>query len=621
LVVVLLTLVAVLLLSAAWGAPRLLATTCSTRSLQPIALGENSFVTAGDGSLLGVIPSATNRQRTPLWQMSRWLPAATVAIEDRRFWRHGALDYRAIARSAVADLFAWRAAQGGSTLTQQLARDLYIGDASHSLRRKVEQACLAMKLSEHMSRREILAAYLNRTFYGNQAYGAEAAAETYFSRHARELTLPQAALIAGLPQAPSVYNPLRNPRAARERRNEVLLAMRDTRVITPDAYAWAVSTPLRLDRSDLYRTMREPYFFSFVQRQLVERYGRRTLRRGGLHVRTTIDPGLQALAGRSIAAVLRTRSDPSAALVAIDPRNGDIRTMAVYVPSGQRLQFNIATQGRRQAGSSFKPFTLAAALERGLTLDTGFEGPSEMTLDDPRCRGRDGSDWTVHNYADESEGWMSLREATAHSVNTIYAQVVSRIGPDAVARMAHRLGVASALKPVCSITLGTQAVSPLEMTTAYATFAARGLRHEPQSLQQVRGPRGGLLPVAETPPQAAVSAYVADTVTSALQEVVKYGTGTAADIGRPAAGKTGTAENYVDAWFCGYVPQLAACVWVGYPHREIPLEDVEGVPEVVGGTLPAEIWRRFMSVATAKLPVEDFTEPQQPSTLEAAPAP
>jgi penicillin-binding protein 1A len=610
------------LAAAAWATPRLLASTCSTRSLQPIALGENSFVTAGDGSLLGVIPSGTNRQHTPLWRMSRWLPAATIAIEDRRFWNHGALDYRAIARSALADLFAWRPVQGGSTLTQQLARDLYIGDGdtSHSLRRKLEQACLAMKLTQHMSKREILAAYLNRTFYGNHAFGAEAGAETYFSRHARELTLPQAALLAGLPQAPSVYDPFRDSDAARVRRNEVLHAMFETHAITRAAYDWAASAPLGLRRSDLYRTMREPYFFSFVQRQLVERFGRRTLRRGGLHVRTTIDPVLQALAGNTIAAVLHDRSDPASALVAIDPSNGDIRAMATYVPSGERLQFNLATQGRRQAGSAFKPFTLAAALEHGLTLDTGYSGPSELTLDDPRCNGRDGSSWTVHNYADESEGWMSLRDATAHSVNTIFAQVVSHIGPDAVVRMAHRLGITSMLKPVCSITLGTQAVSPLEMTTAYATFAARGVRHAPQSLQQVRGPRGGLMPVDEAPPQMAITPYLADTVTSALEEVIRRGTGTAADIGRPVAGKTGTAEDYVDAWFCGYVPQFATCVWIGYPHRERSLHDVEGVQDVVGGSLPAEIWRRFMSVATMRLPVEDFVEPQRPGEVDTAPA-
>ncbi len=590
-------------------APRLIASTCSLSSLRPISVGENSMVTAADGSLLGVIPSAAHRQPTAVWKMSRWLPAATIAIEDRRFWSHGALDYRAIARAAFTDAFSLRFAQGGSTLTQQLARSLYIGDAGHSWRGKVEQACLAMKLAGRMTKRQILAAYLNRVFYGNHAYGAEAAAETYFSRHARALTLPQAALIAGLPQAPSVYDPFVDPEAARRRRNAVLDAMLSTGAIDRQQHDWAASRPLGLQPGSLYQKLREPYFFSFVQRQLVEHYGRQAVRAGGLRVRTTIDPKLQELALNSIGGVLRTPSDPASALVAIDPSTGDVRVMAVYVPSHQRLQFNLATQGRRQAGSAFKPFTLAAALEHGLTLDDGFSGPSTLTVTDPECQGRNATDWTVHNYADESAGWMSLRDATAHSVNTIYAQVVTKIGPGAVVRMAHRMGIDSRLRPVCSITLGTQAVSPLEMTVAYATLAARGLRHEPQSLERVVGPRGGYLPLPPNRPRLALDPTMADTVTSALETVVERGTGTAASIGRPVAGKTGTAEDYVDAWFCGYVPQLAACVWVGYPHREVPLHDVEGVPDVFGGSLPAEIWHRFMGSAVARLPVQNFVEP------------
>jgi penicillin-binding protein 1A len=598
--------------------PRLIASTCSLNALRPISLGENSMVTASDGSLLGMIPSAAHRQPTAVWKMSRWLPAATIAIEDRRFWKHGALDYVAIARATVADVLSWRVAQGGSTLTQQLARALYIGDARHSWRGKVEQACLAMKLADRMSKREVLAAYLNRVFYGNHAYGAEAAAQTYFSRHARELTLPQAALLAGLPQAPSVYDPLQAPDAARDRRNAVLDAMLATEAISRKQHDWAVSTPLGLYPGSLYMRLREPYFFSFVQRQLVERYGRQAVRAGGLRFRTTIDPRLQALALNSIGGVLREPTDPASAVVAIDPSTGKVRVMAVYVPSHERLQFNLATQGRRQAGSSFKPFTLAAALEHGLSLHDGFSGPSSLTVDDPRCRGRDETDWTVHNYADESAGWMTLRDATVHSVNTIYAQVVTKIGPDAVVRMAHRLGIRSQLKPVCSITLGTQAVSPLEMTAAYATFAARGLRHSPQALDRVIGPRGHELPLPTNLPRRALGTTVSDTVTWALEKVVEDGTGTAAAIGRPVAGKTGTAEDYVDAWFCGYVPQLATCVWVGYPHREVPLHDIEGVPDVFGGSLPAEIWHRFMATAVADLPVEEFVPPSTSSSYDTA---
>jgi penicillin-binding protein 1A len=608
-VVVLLVLVGGTAIGLTIATPHLIAAQCSSQDLRPIALGENSFVKATDGSLLGVIPSVRNRQRVSLRHMSKWLPAATVAIEDRRFWQHGALDYRAIARAALADLKAGRKVQGASTLTQQLARNLYIGNEQHSLRRKLIEACLATKLSERMSKRQILTTYLNVVFYGNHAYGAEAAAQTYFSRHARELNLPQAALLAGLPQAPTEYDPLADQDAARNRRSEVLRAMLRLHQITRSQYEWAVTAPLGLRPGSLYRTRRQPYFFTYVERQLVDRYGVRAVAAGGLKVRTTIDPRLQRLALASMWHTLRARRDPSSALVAIDPSNGKVRAMAVYVPSHQRLQFNLATQGHRQAGSAFKPMTLTAAIEHGISLDEYYSGPPQLTIHDKRCLNGIDTPWDVHNYADESAGTMSLRDATAHSVNTIFAQVVTEVGPDAVVRMAHRLGITSPLRPVCSITLGTQAVSPLEMTSAYATLANHGVRHAPRALQYVIGPSGKALPDPSSPPQQAVSSDVADTVTSALEGVIEHGTGTAANIGRPAAGKTGTAEDYVDAWFCGYVPQLAACVWVGYPHREVPLHNIEGVGDVFGGSLPAEIWQGFMSRALEGVPVADFQAP------------
>jgi penicillin-binding protein 1A len=616
---VLVVLGAVAIAGLAIATPHLIASQCTLQTLRPITLGENSFVTATDGSLLGAIPSVRNRQPISLRQISKWLPAATVAIEDRRFWHHGALDYRAIARAALADLKAGRTVEGASTLTMQLARNLYIGSDQHSFRRKLTEACLATKLSERMTRRQILAMYLNVVFYGNHAFGAEAASQTYFSRHARELTLPQAALLAGLVQAPSTYDPLSDADAARLRRGEVLRAMLKNHQITRAQYVWAVHSPLGLRPGNLYKTHRQPYFFSYVERQLVDRYGVRVVAAGGLHVRTTIDPKLERLALDSMWNILRSKRDPASALVAIDPRNGKVRAMAVYVPSGQRLQFNLATQGHRQAGSAFKPMTLAAALERGLSLNDYYSGPPQLTINDRRCLNGINTPWDVHNYADESAGTMSLLDATVHSVNTIYAQVVSKVGPDAVVRMAHRLGITSPLKAVCSITLGTQAVSPLEMTSAYATFAAHGVRHDPTALEHVVGPSGKWLPSPASPGKQAVSSQVADTVSYALYNVIQRGTGTAANIGRPAAGKTGTAENYVDGWFCGYVPQLAACVWIGYPHREVPLLGIEGVPEVFGGSLPAEIWQRFMSQALQGVPVPSVpsqfgSQPVYPST-------
>jgi penicillin-binding protein 1A len=595
-------------LAAAAIGPRVLASSCSSTELHPIALGQNSLVYASDGSLLGVIPSVENRQTLRLHEMSRWLPLATVAIEDQRFWHHGALDYRGILRAAWSDLTSGRAVQGGSTITQQLARNLYIGSQQQSLSRKLEEACLAIKLQERLTRREILADYLNVVYYGNHAFGAEAAAETYYSRPASSLTLPQAALIAGLPQAPTTYDPFARPEDARDRRNEVLAALLRQGKIDAAQYGWAVSQPLGLRPGQLYTTIRQPYFFGFVQEQLVSRFGAAAVRSGGLQVKTTIDPRLQTLADRALHAVLRDRRDPAGALVAIDPANGAVKAMAVDIPSGQRLTFNLATQGHRQAGSAFKPFVLATAMQQGISPYASFSGPPSLTIPDRRCMGPNGP-WDVHNYADESAGTMDLLNAIAHSVNTIFAQLVVDVGPPNVVATAHRMGITSPLKPVCSITLGSQAVTPLEMADGYATLAARGIHHAPQSLAEVRGPGGAVLPPAGTDGNRALGQNAADLVTYALQGVIQFGTGTAAGFGRPAAGKTGTAESFQDAWFCGYVPQLAACVWVGYPHAEVPLVNVEGLAAVFGGSLPAEIWHDFMAPAVAPLPALGFASP------------
>ncbi|MFL5929101.1 MAG: transglycosylase domain-containing protein [Gaiellaceae bacterium] len=598
---------------AAAMAPTFIESQCTLSSLKSVRLGTNSFVVAADNSFLGTIPAKKNRQQLSLVQMSPWLAKATVAIEDRRFWKHGALDYTGIARAAVADVVSGRSAQGASTLAQQLARNLYIGRPSQTLSRKLKEACLAMRLSKKLTRRQILTEYLDVVYYGNQAYGVAAAAETYFSRRASQLNVVQAATLAGLPQAPTSYDPLRDPDAALARRNEVLHAMLVNGDLAPRAYKWAVRRPLTLHPGTLYTTIHEPYFFGYVEQQLVARYGQQLVESGGLRVRTTIDPHLERLAEQTIKAHLPAKNDPASALVSIDPRNGKVRAMAVYVPSGKRLQFNLASQGHRQAGSAFKPFTLAAALEHGTSLYSYYNGPPELVIPDERCASASRQPWDVHNNADETAGTMNLIDATANSVNTIFAQLVTQVGPPAVVRMAHRLGVQSNLKPVCSITLGTQAVSPLEMTDAYATFADHGLRHDPQAVESVRTASKSTIPFPRTKPHEAVSQQVADEVTYALEAVAQKGTGTAAAIGRPIAGKTGTAENYVDAWFCGYVPQLTTCVWVGYPHAEVPMNYVEGYAPVYGGTIPAAIWHDFMSTALADTPVQEFPAPPAPT--------
>jgi len=601
--------VAAVLAGAAFTGRALVFGSCNLNQLRPISLGENSFLFASNGTLLGVIPSKRNRQPLELSQISPWLPKATVAIEDRRFWQHGALDYQGIARALYADAQAGHVVQGGSTLTQELVRNLYIGSNERTISRKVKEACLAQKLSGIWTKKQILSAYVNEVFYGRHAYGAQAGAQTFFSTSAKRLTIAQAALLAGLPQAPSIYDPLRHPERALARRNEVLRAMLANRDVTPAEYRDAAASPLGLHPGELYSSIAHPNYFGWAIDQLIGKFGARRVEEGGLKVRTTLDPQMQSEALAAIRSVLRIKSDPAAAVVAIDPRTGAVRAMQTYIPNGRQLKFNLATQSTRQAGSAFKPFVLATAVDQGISVFSGLNGPPSMTINDPACA-TNGTLWDVHNYADETAGYMNLLEATAHSVNTIFAQLVDVVGPRNVVREAHKLGITSDLQAVCSITLGTQAINPLEMTNAYATLAARGRHRDPQAFELVRGPRNGVMGKLQARGVQTISENTADTVTYALQGVVTHGTGVAAGLGaRPVAGKTGTAENSVDAWFCGYIPQLATCVWVGYPKGEIPLSYVEGVAGVTGGTLPAEIWHAFMSQATAGYPIQYFHSP------------
>ena len=416
---------------------------CSLASARPRPLGSTSFVEAADGSSLGAIASPVHREPVPLGSISPWLGDATVAIEDRRFWLHGALDPVGILRAAVADIRAGHVVEGGSTITQQLARNLYFDTGARlTLGGKIQEICLALSLARSRSKDQILAAYLNRVYYGNDAYGAEAAARTYFSRPASRLSLPQAALLAGLPQAPSAYDPMARPAAARARRNEVLAAMLSTGAISSRQYQTSSAAPLGLEPGGRYHRIRALPFVRYVESRLERSLPERRLEGGGLTIHTTLDPGLERIANHVLRARLPSSSDPAAALVAIDPRTGAIRAMAARTPGG-RLVFDLPAQARREAGSAFKPFTLVAALEDGISLGSVWHGPPSLTIPDPRCEGAEGP-WQVSNYADESAGTMTLKDAIAHSVNTIFAQVVVAVGPDRVAAVAHRMGITHA---------------------------------------------------------------------------------------------------------------------------------------------------------------------------------
>jgi penicillin-binding protein 1A len=589
---------------------------CDLDSLQSVDIGANTFVFAADGSLLGSIPAERNREPVTAEDMSIWIRKATIAIEDRRFFAHSGVDLEGTARAAVANLRAGGIVEGGSTITQQLVRNLYIS-REQTVQRKVKEACLATKLDDAWTKHRILTTYLNQVYYGNRAYGIEAAARTYFSKSASELNLSESSLLAGLTQAPSVYDPFTVPARALARRAEVLRALRDTGVITPRIFKETIDSELVLQRGQVYDEIREPYFFGYVRDKLIEVYGAQRVREGGLKVYTTIIPRYQRFAESAIRDTLDEPDDPAAALISISPRTGAIRAMAAVVPNRPKNQFNLLSQARRQPGSTFKTFVLAAAVEQGVNPDSTYYVSAPFTYRvHPAGNCDDGSWWCVKTYANDYYGWSSVRSATLRSDNTVYAQLTLDVTPQKVADVARRMGVRSQLDVkgayVPSIGLGSIAVSPLDIASSYATLAAEGVHAEPMAIRRVVFADGTVDTQARwgTPQRRrAISEGTAAIVTRILEQNVQSGTGTRAAFGRPAAGKTGTAELNVDAWFAGYTPELATAVWMGYTSAEIPLESVHGIA-VTGGSFPAEMWRLFMEPALDGTEPAAFPEPK-----------
>jgi penicillin-binding protein 1A len=525
------------------------------------------------------------------------------------------VDIEGIARAAVADIRAGAIVEGGSTITQQLVRNLYIS-RERTVQRKVKEACLATKLDGAWTKQRILTTYLNQVYYGNQAYGIEAAAQTYFSKHARSLNLAESALLAGLTQAPSVFNPFTTPGRALARRAVVLRAMLETGIITKRVHDFAAKTKLNLKRGGLYSKIREPYFFGYVRDKLIEVYGPEKVREGGLQVYTTIKPRYQRLAEEAIRDTLNQPDDPAAALISISPRTGAIRAMAAVVPNRPKNQFNLLSQARRQTGSTFKTFVLTAAVEMGVNPDSTYYVSAPFTYKvHPAGNCDDGTWWCVHTYANDYYGWSSIRSATIRSDNAVYAQLTLDVTPERVAEVARRMGVRSPLDVngayVPAMGLGSIAVSPLDIASGYATLAAGGVYAEPMAIRRVVLSDGR----ADTKAgwgvpkrRRAVSEGVAAIVTSILEQNIQSGTGTRAAFGRPAAGKTGTNEEHADAWFAGYTPELATTVWIGFTGGEIPMENVHGI-SVSGGSFPAEIWRLFMEPALEGTEPVSFPEP------------
>jgi penicillin-binding protein 1A len=538
------------------------------------------------------------------------LQLATVAIEDQRFYRHDGLDYEGILRAAVKDLEAGEAVEGGSTITQQLVRNLCIEDPQRNLERKIVEAQLAVEYSERHTRREILGSYLNIASYGtiegSTAVGVGAASRIFFSKPVWKLGLPEAALLAGLPQAPTEYNPILDPAAAKARRNQVLRQMAKLGYISEERAEQVMAGGLRTNFDESYFEHRQPYFFDYVESRLIEKYGVDTVRRGGLEVHTTIDPELQRVGLDAMRSTLPYSTDPSSAFVSVDPRNGHIRAMVSSSRYGDS-QFNLAAQGRRQPGSTFKTFVLTTAIKQGIDPYSTYYTSKPLDLYLPKW-----GHWTVHTADEGYLGTVNLQQATVASDNTVFAQLDLDVGPEAVAATAHSMGITSPLDGIPAEGIGGLriGVSPLEMADAYATLASGGIHNDPVAITEVVFP-GGRVDRPERPhPERVLSRPVAWEATRLLHDNITEGTGTAAYTGCAGqAGKTGTTDEYTDAWFAGYQPNLATVVWVGYPEsNDISMSSVHGII-VFGGTFPAEIWHSLYS--GAGVPCEEFSEPSQ----------
>jgi penicillin-binding protein 1A len=603
------TLVAITLLGIVGYVIAVAASAPSLSSLKPVDQGQSSAVYAADGQRLGFIQSPILRTPIASADIPLAMKQATVAIEDRRFYEHKGVDFEGIVRAAMKNLQSHDTVQGGSTLTMQLIKNLYPReDGKRDYKVKIREAKLAEELeNEHPGRAGkewILTKYLNSVPYGTaggqEAVGVQAAARIFFDKPASQLTLPESALLAGLPQAPTQYNPYFQPQAALKRRNEVLDQMVRAKAITRAEATQAQSAELGLAPSRYYTERREGYFFDYVISELTRRYGADTVQKGGLRIYTTLDLRKQRAARTAMAKGI-AGTDRDAAIVSIDPTTGYIRAMATSRTYGQ-LKFNLATQGHRQPGSTFKTMVLMTALRRGIDPLTTTYSSMPLKFTDARWGPID-----VKTYDNTYAGRINLVRATLKSDNSVFEQLDLDVGPKAVRDTAYDMGITTKLNGYPAEGLGglELGVSPLEMARAYATIASGGSRIRPTAVTKVVFPDGH----SETPFQPQKTKVFSDGVayeaTKILQQNIQSGTGTAANINCPAAGKTGTTDDFTDAWFVGYTPKLSTSVWVGHANSR------ESMPGAAGGTAAAPIWGNYMRTAKGGY-CGDFAQPTQP---------
>lgn len=565
----------------------------------PRPVAQTTKIYAADGSWMADFHAEEDRVFTKLKDIPKHMQNAVIAIEDERFYRHGGIDYQGILRALVANIKSGGIVEGGSTLTQQFVKNRYLSN-ERTYVRKVKEAILAYQLERKLSKQQILEAYLNTIYFGNGVYGVNTAAYRYFGKSLNNLTVGESAMLAGLIRAPIKYSPFEDQEFAKQRRDFVVKRMFDQKRITKREAELALAEPLKLakERDDIGVA---PFFIEYVKQGLIKKYGPNAVFKGGLRVFTTLKPNYQKSAEEAVKSTLNRPNDPSASLVSIEAKTGYVRAM-VGGRDFKTEKFNLAAQGRRQAGSAFKMFVLAAAINKGFSLNDIFvSAPQSIKFDSTA------PPWNVKNYSNNYRGPITLRQATVFSDNTVYAQLIVKVGAANVVKIAHDMGIETHIPANPAIALGglTTGVSSLEMAVAGATLANDGIRPKVISVTKITDHKGIIIEENKPSSKRAIDANVARTVNSALIDAMHKGTGRRAIIGRPAAGKTGTAQDYRDAWFNGYTPNLATAVWMGYTHAQIPMRSVHGV-QVAGGTFPAEIWGKFMKQAVKDMPPTGF---------------